>query len=139
MEYFLVRLADRPAAWSGIIENTTSSNQRLAPVRKPLHHPGGSMISFGSFGTEHSKGTAAPPHVVTDEFVIWSGHDLLTAMAIPDHEAACIFKMAISAKAGLKIADPTPILPTQEAMKAMLAAKAAMAQTGCAAPGRARP
>ncbi len=139
MEYFLVRLAYTPAAWSDIIENTTSLDERLAPVRRLLRHLGGSLASFGFFDTEHSRSAAAPPHTVTDKFVMWSGHDLLTIIAMPDKEAAHAFNMAVSAEAGLKIVDLTPIVPMQDAVKAMVAAKAAVAQTGYAAPGRPRP
>ena len=139
MEYFLVRLAYTPAAWSEIIENTTNLDGRLAPVRKLLRHLGGSLASFGVFDTEHSKTDATPPHVVSDKFVMWSGHDLLTVVAMPDKEAAHAFNMAISAEAGLKVVDLTPIVPMQQAVQAMVAAKAAVAQTGYAAPGRAKP
>ena len=139
MEYFLVRLAYTPAAWSEIIENTTNLDERLAPVRKLLRHLGGSLASFGFFDTEHSKTDATPPHVVSDKFVMWSGHDLLAVVAMPDKEAAHAFNMAISAEAGLKVVDLTPIVPMQQAVQAMVAAKAAVARTGYAAPGRAKP
>ena len=139
MEYFLVRLAYTPAAWSEIIENTTSLDERLAPVRKLLRHLGGSLASFGFFDTEYSKTDAAPPHVVNDKFVMWSGHDLLTVMAMPDKDAAHAFNMAVSAESGLKVVDLTPIVPMQHAVQAMAAAKAAVAQTGYAAPGRPKP
>ena len=139
MEYFLVRLAYTPAAWSELIENTTSLDERLAPVRKLLRQLGGSLASFGFFDSEHSKSDASPPHTVADKFVMWSGHDLMTVMAMPHKEAAHAFNMAVSAEAGLKIVDLTPIVPMQDAIKAMATAKAAIAQTGYAAPGRAKP
>ena len=139
MEYFLVRLAYTPAAWSEIIENTTNLDERRAPVRKLLRHLGGSLASFGFFDTEHSKSDAAAPHVVNDKFVMWSGHDLLTVVAMPNKEAAHAFNMAVSAESGLKVVDLTPIVPMQHAVQAMVAAKAVVAQTGYAAPGRAKP
>ena len=139
VEYFLVRLAYTPAAWSEMNENTTSLDRRLAPVRKRTRHFGGSLASFGFFDTEHSRNAAVPSHVVTDEFVMWSGHDPLTIVAIGDREAVHALNMAVSTEAGLKTVDLTPIVPMQDAVKAMVAAKVAIAQAGHAAPGRVRP
>lgn len=136
MEYFLVRLAYTPAAWSEIIENTTDMNKRLTPVRDLLRHLGGSLASFGFFDTEHSRSKTVPPVVVSEKFVMWSGHDLLTIVAMPNKEAAHAFNMAISAEAGLKVVDLTPIVPMQDAIQAMVAAKAAVTETRYAAPGR---
>ncbi len=111
----------------------------LAPSRQPLRHLSGSQASFGFFNTEHPKSAAAPLHVTTDKFVMSSGHDPLTPVTMPDHEAAYAFNMPISTEAGLKFEDLVPILPMQDAVKAMAAAKPAVAQTGHPAPGRARP
>ena len=137
MEYFLVRLSYTPAAWQEIIDTTTSLDGRLEPVRKLLRHLGGSLASFGFFDTEHT-GNAAAKHVVRDKFVMWNGHDLLTVLAMPDKASAQAFNMAISAEAGLKLVDMTPMVPMEDAVKSMAAAKDAVARTGYAAPGRAR-
>ena len=70
---------------------------------------------------------------------MWPGHDLLTVVAMPDHEALRVFNMAIPAKTGLKIAGLIPTLPIQDTVKATVAAKAAVAHTGCPTPGWTRP
>lgn len=139
MEYFLVRLAYTPAAWADMVENTTHMDERLAPVRQLIRHLGGSLASFGFFDTEHSQTDAAPPHVVRDKFVMWSGHDILTVLAMPDKEAAHAFNMAVSSEPGLKVVDLTPLVPLDHAVRAMATAKAAAKQTGYAAPGRPKP
>lgn len=138
MEYFLVRLSYTPAAWQEIIEHTTSLDERLAPVRKLIAHLGGSLASFGFFDTQHSK-DVGQAHTVQDKFVMWSGHDIVTVLAMPDKEAAHAFNMAVSAEAGLKLVDLAPIVPMEHAVQAMAAAKTAVSRTGYAAPGRAKP
>ena len=138
MEYFLVRLAYTPAAWTDIINNTTSMDDRMVPVRKVIRDLGGSLPSFGFFDTEHSRG-AAPSHTVREKFMMWGGHDILTIVAMPSKEAAQAFNMIGSAEPGLKVMDLTPIMPLEDALQSMGMAKAALDRTGYAAPGRSKP
>lgn len=135
MEYYLVRLTYTPAAWTDLVASTTSLDERLEPVRKLLRHLGGSLATFNFFGSEHYRNDAHN-HDVRDKFAMFGGHDLLTIVAFPDRKAALAFNQAISAEAGLAVVDLTPMVPLQEAVEAMAVAKAAVAATGYAAPGR---
>ena len=80
--------------------------------------------------------TTSLAYAVRDEVVLWSGHDILTVPAMPGIEATRAFSMVVSAEAGLQVVDLTPPMPMDHAVQAMAAAKAAVSQTGHAAPGR---
>ena len=135
MEYYLVRLTYKPEAWAEIVASTTSLDQRLEPVRKLLRTLGGSLATFNFFGSEHYRNDALT-HDVRDKFVMFGGHDLLTILAMPDRKAAQAFNLAVSSEPGMAVVDLTPIVPMQETVEAMAVAKAAVAETGYAAPGR---
>ena len=139
MEYFLVHLAYTPAAWSETIENTSSPHERLTPARRRLRHLSGPLVSSGLFATRPSRSAATPPDVMIDKCVIGSGHDLLTTVAMRGKKAAHTSNMAVPTGAVPKIVDLTPTLPMQDAGKAMVAIKAAIARTGYVAPGQAKP
>jgi len=138
MEYYLVRLSYTPAAWQEMIEKTTSLDQRLEPVRKLIRHLGGSLASFSFFDSEHFA-SEADRHTVRDKFAMFGGHDLLTIVAMPNRGAVQAFNMAVSAEPGLKTVDLVPMMPLEEAVQAMAAAKSAVAATSYIAPGRNAP
>ncbi len=136
MEFYLVRLTYTPAAWADIIASTTSLDQRLDPVRKLIRRFGGSLASYRFFDSPHFATPAAPALHVEDKFVMFGEHDLLTILAVPDRSTAQAFNMAVMAEPGLKTVELTAMMPMAEAIGSMAHARAAVAATGYAAPGR---
>ena len=135
MEYYLVRLTYTPEAWQDMIGSTTSLDQRLEPVRKLIRHFGGALASYHFFSSPHFA-DAAQSHVVTDKFAMFGEHDLLTILAMPDRKSVQAFNMAVMAEPGLKTVDLAAMMPLEEAIGSMGLAKAAVAATNYAAPGR---
>ena len=134
MECFLVRLSHAPAAWPHIVEHTTSLDERMEPVQKPISAVGGPLPSFRFLVTERFEG-GAPAYAVPGGFAIWGGHDIPAVEAFPSQEDAHAFNMVGSVEAGPKVMCPTAIMPQVEAGEAVAMVTAVLARTGCAAPG----
>jgi uncharacterized protein with GYD domain len=139
MEYYLVRLSYTPAGWKELIDQTTSLDQRLDPVRRLIKHLRGSLAAFHFYHPPHYNDPNIPPIIVYEKMVMLAEHDLLAILALPDKAAAQAFNMAISSEPGIKTVDLVSITPLEDTIAALPLARAAVQATGYAAPGRGAP
>ena len=135
MEYYLVRLSYTPTAWRELIDQTTTLDQRLAPVRQLIKHLRGSLATFHFYDPPYDD-PATAPKVVQEKMVMLAEYDLLAILAVPDKAAAQAFNMAISSEPGVKKVDLTSITPLEDTIAAMPLAKSAVKGAKYRAPGR---
>jgi uncharacterized protein with GYD domain len=135
VEYYLVRLSYTPTAWRELIDQTTTLDQRLAPIRQLVKHLRGSLAAFHFYDPPYDD-PATPPTVVQEKMAMLAEYDLLAILAVPDKAAAQVFNMAISSEPGVKKVDLTSIIPLKDTIAAMPLTKSAVQGTKYRAPGR---
>jgi uncharacterized protein with GYD domain len=95
MAHYLLQVAYTPEAWAAMLKNPQDRRAAVEPALKKL---GGSLeqvwFSFGEY-------------------------DLIGIMQMPDNVAAATFSIAVSGGGACKTVKTTPLLTTEEALKAM--------------------
>ena len=139
MDHYLLHLSYSPAGWHAIASSGASFDDRLGPVRKLIAQLGGSFASFHFYDTPSFRDEERR-HVVLDKFAMFGSHDLMAVVAMPDKHAAQALSIALSSQHGINKVAFTAMVPFEETVTtAAAASKAAIAATGYAGPGDAKP
>jgi uncharacterized protein with GYD domain len=131
--FYLIQLSYTAEAWKQQVEQTRNVTNRLDAVKQLIAHLGGSLANYHFF--EDTASPDARAVVARDKFIGIGADDLIAVMAVPDHEAATAFSMAVSAETGVKNIRLTPITPIADAVGVMAKAAEARQSTGYSAPG----
>src|ERR1700722_20385909 len=107
--FYLIQLSYTAEAWKQQVEQTRNVTNRLDAVKQLIAHLGGSLANYHFF--EDTASPDARAVVARDKFIGIGADDLIAVMAVPDHEAATAFSMAVSAETGVKNLSLTPIIP----------------------------
>jgi uncharacterized protein with GYD domain len=130
VQYYLIQLSYTAQAWAQQIATTRDVTRRLAVVKELIAKLGGSLARYEFFDDDDER-----HHVMNGKFVAMCKDDLVAILAMPDHEAALAFSMAVSAESGVRDICLTPITPISRSIDVMKKAKAARDQTNYSAPG----
>jgi uncharacterized protein with GYD domain len=100
----MIQAAYTPEAWAGLVKLPQDRSRAIRPMVKNLK---GRVVSFyNSFGD----------------------YDAVVIVELPDNEAAAAVAIAASAGGALRAIKTTPLMTTQEGLKAMRKAKKAAYQ-----------
>ncbi len=104
MPHYMIQAAYTPEAWAGLAKQPQDRSRAIRPMVKNLK---GRLVSYyNSFGD----------------------YDAVVIVELPDNEAAAAIAIAASAGGALKAIKTTPLMTTQEGLKAMRKAKRAAYQ-----------
>lgn len=139
MEFYLVHIGYTSEAWAEMLDKIPSLDQRLGAVRKLLAALGGSLATHRFYDLPHYAGNAKEPVVVTEKFASLGAHDVIALACFPDRAAATAFNAAVMAEPGIRSFELLPIMPLEEMLGTLGAAKQACTSAGYAVPGRQPP
>ncbi len=104
MPHYMIQAAYTPEAWAGLVKQRQDRSRAIRPMVKNMK---GRVVSFyNSFGD----------------------YDAVVIVELPDNEAAAAVAIAASAGGALRAIKTTPLMTTQEGLKAMRKAKKAAYQ-----------
>ena len=99
MAHYLVQAAYTSEAWSALVSNP---QDRSEPVRKMAEDAGGSLEAF---------------------YLAFGDFDVVAIIELPDNATAAAVSIAISAAGSIRAIKTTPLNTTQDAIRALTAAK----------------
>jgi uncharacterized protein with GYD domain len=99
MAYYLVQAAYTAAAWATLVSNP---QDRTTPVRTMVENAGGTLESF---------------------YLTFGDFDVVAIVELPDAVAAAAVSIATSAGGGIKAIKTTPLITTDDAVRALTKAQ----------------
>ena len=137
-EYYMLRISYTAEGWHGILNNSTSYDQRMEPVRNLIAHLGGSLASFQFYQHEKFQNKELA-HSVDCKFAVFGGNDLMAILAMQTKAAAQAFKVALLSQPGIANIELVSIMPYADVINTSLSlTKRALPATKYAGPGPGR-